>query len=264
MTHGRTGFYIAPKVNDTKRTSVRKAYYTLGSSSSSSTNREQRFYVPSSSIEAERNHTKSSVKKHSRDKFDPSDLRKLHLQLKHGSHTAMREWIRAGGLWEDELDECIENLLHDSTCKIAKVPNPHPIVSKRLPITTKQTHVAVDVIFFEGVPCLHVVCRCTGWSETTMLRNRQLSEQTAAFLRIQSYRHGTPKVLYSDGEYFKGAFKEMCDAHGIEMRPSAAEDHEVNGVIESANAALRIFFNRVRSGSKLMQLHDVLAEATYG
>lgn len=47
----------------------------------------------------------------SRKCFDPSMLRKLHLQLQHGSHTAMKEWIQAIGEWSPELDTNIEALL---------------------------------------------------------------------------------------------------------------------------------------------------------
>lgn len=110
------------------------------------------------------------------------------------------------GLWNDELDECIANLLHDCTCKVAKSPRPHPIVSKTLPISTKQTHVVVDMIFFEGVPCLHVFDRCTGLYENSALCNRQLSEQASSFLRIELYRNCVPQVLHYDREYTKGAF----------------------------------------------------------
>ncbi len=124
--------------------------------------------------------------------------------------------------------------------------------------------VAIDVVWFEGVPCLHAVCRCTGWSETTPLRSRQLSEQAAAFLRVQVYRHGAPARLYSDREYCKGAFREMCESIDIDMKPAAANDHEGNGTIESANATLRNYFNRIRAANKKATVADVLAEATYG
>lgn len=48
------------------------------------------------------------------------------------------------------------------------------------------------------------------------------------------------------------------------MEPSAAEDHESNGAIESANAALRIFVNRISSMNKKSPIANILAEATYG
>lgn len=70
--------------------------------------------------------------------------------------------------------------------------------------------------------------RTKGWSETTVLRNTQLSEQAEAFHRIQVFRDGVSVVLYSDREYFKGAFKDMYIAQGIKILPSA-------------NAALRFF-----------------------
>ena len=40
--------------------------------------------------------------------FDPSNLRKLHMQTKHGSTTAMKECITAAGLWSEDFESCIE------------------------------------------------------------------------------------------------------------------------------------------------------------
>lgn len=57
---------------------------------------------------------------------------------------------------------------------------------------------------------------------------------------MQVFRHGIPSTIYCDREYNEGPFKEMNTEKGIEQRPSAAEDHEVNGVIESANGAFRL------------------------
>lgn len=54
----------------------------------------------------------------------------------------------------------------------------------------------------------------------------------------------------------------MRKEQGIKMQPSAAKDHEVNGVIESANAALGIFFNRIRSFKTVARVNDILSEAT--
>ncbi len=198
------------------------------------------------------------------EKFDPSHLRKLHLQLKHGTHSAMREWIRAAGKWSAELDECISSLIDECSCKLAKAPRPHPVASTTLPVSEKQTVVAVDVIFLEGVPCLHVVDKCTGWSETAVLRSRNMSQQVSEFMRIQPHRHGNPEVIYGDREYLNLDFKNMCNDISARFVPLAANDHEANGTVERANRTLRNFFRRIRAENQKSAVADILSEATYG
>jgi len=51
--------------------------------------------------------------------FDPKNLKKLHLQLKHGTHTAMRDYLRSAGYWNPELDQSISSLLQECSCKEA-------------------------------------------------------------------------------------------------------------------------------------------------
>lgn len=42
--------------------------------------------------------------------FEPAQLRKLHLQLKHRSKTQMIEWIKSVCQWSNELEKCIVEL----------------------------------------------------------------------------------------------------------------------------------------------------------
>lgn len=43
--------------------------------------------------------------------FPKKKLKKLHLQLKHGSHTQMVNWIKAAGKYHKSLDEHIKTVL---------------------------------------------------------------------------------------------------------------------------------------------------------
>jgi len=121
--------------------------------------------------------------------FDPKNLKKLHLQLKHGSHKAMREYLRAANYWNPEFDDNISSLIEECGCIVANGPLPHAVVSSSPVPKSKQTHIGLDVIFIEGVACLHSVCRLTGWSETISLSSRRLEEQSEAFMKSQIHRH---------------------------------------------------------------------------
>ncbi len=97
-----------------------------------------------------------------------------------------------------------------------------------------------------------------------MLRRREISEQIDLFKRMWVFRYGAPLRLYGDQEYNKEAFKSMCRQIGTTFIPIAANDHEANGSVESANKVLRSYFNRMRAADRKSPLTLVLAEATHG
>jgi len=82
----------------------------------------------------------------SSNQFDPKNLKKLHLQLKHGSHTAMREYLRAANYWRPEFDENISSLIEECGCIVANAPFPHAVVSSSPVPKSKQTHIGLDVV----------------------------------------------------------------------------------------------------------------------
>ena len=196
--------------------------------------------------------------------LDLNLLKKLHLQLKHGSYAAMKDWIKGAGMWEPELDESIKSLIAECSCTTAQEPLPHPVASISLPEREPQVSVCLDDVYFEGVPCLHVMDKCTQWSEASVLRSRKLSIQAEVFIRIQILRHGVPQKITGDNEFSKGDFKAMCDEYGIIFNAVAANDHEANGLIERGNRTLRNFFRRIRADKPKSNVSEILAEATFG
>ena len=96
-----------------------------------------------------------------------------------------------------------------------------------------------------------------------MINTRKLEHQVKVFKRIQIYRHGFPSQIYADGEYCKGEFKFFCDNNEIKMIPIAANGHEVNGAIESANNIIKNFLRRLRIFDKKSEINEILSEATY-
>lgn len=135
--------------------------------------------------------------------FPTSDLRKLDLQLKHGSFSEVHNWLKAARKWDPSLEEPIKSLIEDCSCGDADFPRPHSKVGTMVPLRKKQTEVSLDVLFLEGVPVLHVVDKCTTWSEATVLHRRSLVDQIAAFQRIQVLRHGPPSIVFGNNEYNK-------------------------------------------------------------
>lgn len=175
----------------------------------------------------------------------------------------MENWIKSAKLWHPALKKSIEKMLLECTCKVAHEPTPHPIVSQNPPARYKQTYVSIDVVFIEGVPIMHVVDKCIGYSETGILRRRALDAQLATFLDIWIYRHGIPLTIHADREYFKGVFYSFCSENGITLAEHAANDHEANGTVERANRTLKSFFRRIRSDKPKSSVSEILREATY-
>ena len=63
----------------------------------------------------------------------------------------------------------------------------HLVGSKTPPCLTPQYTIAVDVNFIEGEPVLHVVDKCTYWSEASVLRRRKIKDQIDAPNKIKVY-----------------------------------------------------------------------------
>lgn len=171
---------------------------------------------------------------------------KLHLQLRHASLTAMKYWIKAIRLRTPDLEENIKQLLLECNCKLAKHPVAHLINSVNLSTTSKQEHPCLDHVFIEGMPILHIVDKCTSWSETFAMGTRQLDSECGAFTKARLHHHRLPRTVTGDNEFNRGAFREMCDIHDIKFIPKAANAHEANGIVERENRTLRSFFLRLK------------------
>lgn len=92
-----------------------------------------------------------------KDKFNPKNLRNLHNRLKHGTHTAMIDCIEAEGLWNDDLSETIDSVLYYCDRRTAVAQKTHPVVSTNIPVKTKQTYIACDIMYLEENTVFHRV-----------------------------------------------------------------------------------------------------------
>eukprot|EP00171_Calliarthron_tuberculosum_P004551 IDg4551t1 len=93
--------------------------------------------------------------------------------------------------------------------------------------------------------------------------NARLPQLLNAFKRIQVLRHGAPLTVQADNQFNKDEFINYLKDIGAKFIASAANDHEANGAIESANRILKTHFRRIRSSDHRSSLPDLLSEATY-
>ena len=89
-------------------------------------------------------------------------LRKLHIQLKHATHTQICDYLKSAGIWKSTLFSRIKDAIKSCKCKLAFPPQPHPVAGPSSPANEAQTHLSIDVISIEGINYLHCVDRVTG------------------------------------------------------------------------------------------------------
>ena len=192
------------------------------------------------------------------------EIRKIHLQLRHGSKTEIINWLKAANKWKKNLNPIIDEVIEDCGCSLASPPSPHPVASITPPSSAKHEKACMDIVFLESTPILHVIDKATGWSETGILRSRRAEDQVKLFKSIYTLRHGAPKIIYADNEFKNSAFEAFCHTNDIELISIAANAHESNGSIERANRTLRTIFNRIRSFNQKSPLSEIVSEATFG
>ncbi len=192
------------------------------------------------------------------------DITKLHLQLRHGTASALEKYIRAAGLWVNEMAQVIDDVLLKCPCRVASNPVPHTKVASRPPTTDPQAFISIDVVQLGGKNFLHTVDECTSWSEVGHIHRKSMDVQISVLRLIQHLRHGPPRTIRCDREYDNEQFKEFCSEHDTELLPVAANDHEANGLIENANRTLRSFYNRIRLCDSRSPVDVIVKEAVYG
>ena len=102
----------------------------------------------------------------SQPKLSKTEIRKLHLQLRHGSKTAMEKYLKTAGLFCSELDALVREVLAECACVLASAPKPHAKISTRPQPTDVQEEIHIHVIYIENKLFLHCIDACTAWSET--------------------------------------------------------------------------------------------------
>lgn len=192
------------------------------------------------------------------------DLKKVHLKLKHGTGTAVRDYVRSVVLWHADLDEVVRSVITNCGCRLGDPPTPHPKVAARPPTDRPQALVSIDVIKLEGKDILHSVDECTSLSEAAHIFSKSMECQSKVFYNMHVLRHGPPLSIRCDNKYNNGPFADFCKTMDIALLPMASNDHEDNGLIENANRILRRCFNRIRSCDQSSSCEAVVAEAVFG
>ena len=192
------------------------------------------------------------------------DVKKINIQLKHATKTAISKYLKLAGLWSAEVETILNEFINECECRLASGPTPHAKVGRSPPSTEVQRHISLYLVHTEENNFIHVVDHCTGWSEAGYVNRKSMDVQIRVLTQIQLIRHGCPTTIQCDREYDNVEFKKLCASSSNRLNFVAANDHEANGLIENANRTLRSFFNRLRLFDRRSTTTDLVAEALFG
>ena len=250
--------YVVPKTTTTANNLSQDGHPKLAVAPTTKNSANKNYVVP----DATPTSNKKATAKIGRT-LSNNELRKLHLQLGHGTLTQTKEFIRSARMWKENYGARLEKIISSCPCVLEKPPPPRPVCSKAVAPTTPQEEVAVDIVYFRSKPFLHSIDLCTKWSETGYLRTKRLCDQIKTFTKIQLYRHGVPANIRGDQEYNKTEFRDFCGSINATLVPVAANHHEGNTVVERANRTIRSYFNRLALAEPQTDLINLVAAATY-
>lgn len=158
--------------------------------------------------------------------LDHQNLKKIHLQLKHGTVSTVRDYARPAGMWHADMEGVVKAIITDCGFHLCDLPAPHPKVATRTPTDHPKGLVSIDVIKLESQNFLHPVDECTSWSEAAAIPSKSMDCHSRTFYEMHVHRRGTPFNIRCDNEYNNGPFLDFCRTMYIALVPVAANDHE--------------------------------------
>lgn len=109
---------------------------------------------------------------------------------------------------------------------------------------------AMDLMWLEGNPVLHVIDTHTHFQNATVLRSKRSEDIWAAFVECWASLYvGYPRVIRLDQEasFRATVFDDLATANGIELRFSGTESHNSIGPGERYHGPLRRIFRILRN-----------------
>ena len=204
---------------------------------------------------------------------------RLHL-LTHWRPRDMITFMRRAHVSSPVLAKAFQSVV--TNCTSCKMSSTRARPSSKISMTSLDRafndEVQLDLFFIFGLVILHVLDRATTWSETAIIPSRDLDVVQRAFETIWVFRHGAPRSISGDNEFFKGDFAEMCKRHCINPHPRPARRPNKNGTVERRNGVIKRLYStldrddvalaqatgRRRSASEILANATYLSNALYG
>ena len=193
-------------------------------------------------------------------------LRQLHIRWYHCSAHKMKDLLQAAGVSPDVLNLVARVVDTCSICRAWSRPGPRSVATTSLPTRFNEV-VEADLLFYKQHVILHLLDRCTRFTVTSLLPNREVDSILEHLHRFWIALLGPPGTLVSDQE---GAFQSPISAtflerKGIDLKLRAKEQHAQT--VERHHEILRQQLHKLEeqctSDGIRASFQMILAEATY-
>ena len=183
--------------------------------------------------------------------FSKEQIRKLHLQFYHPSADKLFRLIQRAkpGEATSETKKMLEDINRACTTCQRYTPKPFSFQVSMPKGIVFNHELALDLMYLERLPVLHVVDTQTHFSSATFLYGESVEAVWYAFLEcwVTLYPGYPDKMRTDQGTQFKSPrWKELTDATGIQLILSGVESHNSIGPGERYHAPLRRIYQKIR------------------
>lgn len=184
--------------------------------------------------------------------FTRAELHRLHLHFFHPNARKLYNLIKR--VRPEDVSPATVKVLEEiaEQCKVCKQHSPRPY-RFRVSIPSDEivfNHaVALDLVWLDGNPAIHVVDTHTHYQNAVLLQGKSASAVWDTFVEAwASVYVGYPNRMRvdQDGIFTSKFWDQVTSLHGIELQLSGVESHNSIGSGERYHAPLRRVFNVIR------------------
>lgn len=195
--------------------------------------------------------------------FSKNKVRKIRIQLGHGTRTQMHFFLKETRKWPAEYTGIISKAIEKCVYSFAAASTQLLVCSKNCPPRVIQKHISIDVIYLRTTPFLHIVDNRSGCCETGVLRIRHLCGQIDILKQIQLSNHGITCSNRADQIYSHPKFLAFCEEYDIQIISAAANRLEGKANVERANRRIENYFDGRAITKRSSTLIDLVSAASF-
>ena len=155
-----------------------------------------------------------------------SEIRQLQVHTQHANKDDLIRYLKRLEKWHPSLTDVIENFLRDCACRDADERRAKAVAVINEKRKAVLSYVIIDILYLDGVPCLHIMERATTFSVIAMPPLRHMNVQIRTFNAIWRAAFGTPVTTQADKEYDANEFIEFWDTFGIDLMIVQPKAHD--------------------------------------
>jgi len=218
--------------------------------------------------------TKHSASRYHDAKYARMFAVRLHT-FTHLTTRDMKEICTRAKILTPVLAQALEAVFDKCTsCKSTGRPVHSRKVSFSRVLAAFNDHLQVDYLFIRelgNLPILHLTDVGTGFSVTVLMISRDMQDASQMISTRWFDVHGPPKHLSGDPEFNNETIHALCSTYDVLYDARPARRHNKIGSVESANAAIRLFVQRLlkdeqhyrKTRNRFQSDYEVLSHATF-